>query len=61
MAVLATAFYYIAFAKGTALLLSSVAGILSGAIPLFNFVTALAFPINVRSVGGTPSASLAPS
>jgi drug/metabolite transporter (DMT)-like permease len=58
MAVLATAFYYIAFAKGTALLLSSVAGMLSGAIPLFSFVTALAFlrqePINVRSVGGTP-------
>jgi drug/metabolite transporter (DMT)-like permease len=57
MAVLATAFYYVAFAKGTALLLSSVAGMLSGAIPLFTFVTALAFlrqePINVRSVGGT--------
>jgi hypothetical protein len=50
-------FYCIAFAKGTALLLSSVAGMLSGAIPLFTFVTALAFlrqePINVRSVGGT--------
>ena len=57
MAVLATAFYYFAFAKGTALLLSSVAGMLSGAIPLFTFVTALAFlrqePINVRSIGGT--------
>jgi hypothetical protein len=34
MAVLATAFYYVVFAKGTALLLSSVAGVLSGAIPL---------------------------
>lgn len=57
MAVLATAFYYFAFAKGTALLLSSVAGMLSGAIPLFTFVTAWAFlrrePINARSVGGT--------
>lgn len=57
MAVLATAFYYLAFAKGTALLLSSVAGMLSGAIPLFTFVTAWAFlrrePINVRSIGGT--------
>lgn len=57
MSVLATAFYYFAFAKGTVLLLSSVAGMLSGAIPLFTFVTALAFlrsePINTRSVGGT--------
>jgi drug/metabolite transporter (DMT)-like permease len=57
MSVLATAFYYFAFAKGTALLLSSVAGMLSGAIPIFTFVTALVFlrqePINARSVGGT--------
>ena len=57
MALLATAFYYIAFAKGTALLLSSVAGMLSGAIPLFTFVTAAAFlreePLNIRSIGGT--------
>lgn len=57
MSVLATAFYYFAFAKGTVLLLSSVAGMLSGAIPLFTFVAALAFlrsePINTRSVGGT--------
>ncbi len=57
MAVLATAFYYLAFANGTALLLSSVAGMLSGAIPLFTFVTAWAFlrqePINIRSIGGT--------
>ena len=57
MAVLATAFYYFAFAKGTALLLSSVAGMLSGAIPLFTFVAALTFfrqeAINARSVGGT--------
>ena len=57
MALLATAIYYFAFAKGTALLLSSLAGMLSGAIPLFTFVAALAFlrsePVNVRSIGGT--------
>jgi drug/metabolite transporter (DMT)-like permease len=38
MSILATAFYYYAFAKGTALLPSSVAGMLSGASPLFTFV-----------------------
>lgn len=57
MALLATAIYYFAFAKGTVLLLSSVAGMLSGAIPLFTFVTAWVFlrdePINLRSVCGT--------
>jgi drug/metabolite transporter (DMT)-like permease len=57
MALLATAIYYFAFAKGTVLLLSSVAGMLSGAIPLFTFVTAWLFlrdePINLRSVCGT--------
>ena len=42
MSLLATAVYYYAFAKGTALLLSSVAGMLSGAIPLFSFVCAWA-------------------
>ena len=56
MSVLAMAFYYFAFAKGTVLLLSSVAGMLSGAIPLFTFVTAWLFlqeePLNRRSVGG---------
>jgi drug/metabolite transporter (DMT)-like permease len=40
MSLLATAVYYYSFAKGTALLLSSVAGMLSGAIPLFAFVCA---------------------
>ncbi|WP_263139837.1 DMT family transporter [Pseudomonas sp. RIT-PI-AD] len=40
MALLATAIYYLAFAQGTALLLSSVAGMLSGAIPLFTFACA---------------------
>jgi drug/metabolite transporter (DMT)-like permease len=40
MSLLATAVYYYAFAKGAALLPSSVAGMLSGAIPLFSFVCA---------------------
>ncbi|MGI4745639.1 MAG: DMT family transporter [Janthinobacterium lividum] len=57
MALLATAVYYLAFAKGTVLLLSSVAGMLSGAIPLFTFLTAWLFlrdePVNMRSVFGT--------
>lgn len=42
MSLLATVFYYYAFAKGASLLLSSVAGMLSGAIPLFAFVVAWA-------------------
>jgi drug/metabolite transporter (DMT)-like permease len=41
MSLLATVMYYFAFAKGAGLLLSSVAGMLSGAIPLFSFVCAL--------------------
>lgn len=40
MSLLATAVYYYAFAKGTALLPSSIAGMLSGAIPLFTFFCA---------------------
>jgi drug/metabolite transporter (DMT)-like permease len=43
MSLLATAVYYFAFAKGTALLPSSIAGLLSGAIPLFTFVCAWLF------------------
>ena len=50
MALLATSIYYFAFAKGTALLPSGIAGMLSGAIPLFSFLTAFVFlrqePIN---------------
>ncbi|RDK01732.1 DMT family transporter [Paraburkholderia lacunae] len=42
MSLLATVVYYYAFAKGAALLLSSVAGMLSGAIPLFSFLAAWA-------------------
>ena len=43
MSLLATAVYYFAFAKGTALLPSSIAGLLSGAIPLFTFICAWLF------------------
>lgn len=40
MALLATVIYYYAFAKGSSLLASGVAGMLSGAIPLVSFVCA---------------------
>ncbi|MGY2286506.1 DMT family transporter [Pseudomonas gingeri] len=43
MSLLATALYYYAFAKGAALLPSSVAGVLSGAIPLFTFICTALF------------------
>ncbi len=43
MSVLATSVYYFAFAAGTALLPSGIAGALSGAIPLFSFVAAAIF------------------
>jgi drug/metabolite transporter (DMT)-like permease len=43
MALLATVVCYYFYAKGTSLLLSSVAGLLSGAIPLFTFVCAFLF------------------
>jgi len=43
MALLATTIYYYGFAKGTSLLLSGVAGAVSGAIPLFSFVLAVLF------------------
>ncbi|PVG81813.1 EamA family transporter [Nocardioides gansuensis] len=43
MSLLATSVFYYAFAAGTALLPSGIAGALSGAIPLFTFVCALAF------------------
>jgi len=51
MALLATAFYYYAFAKGTHLLPSSVAGMLSGAIPLFTFVMTALFLKQERMTG----------
>ncbi|QXI26298.1 DMT family transporter [Pseudomonas vanderleydeniana] len=56
MSLLATTFYYLAFAKGAALLPSGIAGMLSGAIPLFSFMTACLFlqqeQINRLSVAG---------
>jgi drug/metabolite transporter (DMT)-like permease len=56
MSILATAFYYYAFAEGAHLLPSSVAGMLSGAIPLFTFlITALCLkqePVTARKVAG---------
>lgn len=56
MSLLATALYYYAYAKGTSLLLTSVAGMLSGAIPLFTFVACYLFlrdePLNARMTAG---------
>jgi drug/metabolite transporter (DMT)-like permease len=43
MGMLATAVYYYGYAKGVSLLLSGVAGAISGAIPLFSFVLAVLF------------------
>lgn len=43
MGMLATAVYYYCFVKGTSLLLSGVAGAVSGAIPLFTFLLAVLF------------------
>lgn len=58
MSLLATAVYYYAFAKGTALLPSSIAGMLSGAIPLITFFCAWLFlreeritPLKMAGVG----------
>ena len=62
MSILATVFYYYAFAKGTALLPSSVAGMLSGAIPLFTFVMTALFlkqePVTGRKIAGVVSGFL---
>lgn len=56
MSILATAFYYYCFAKGAALLLSGIAGAVSGAIPLFAFVMAILFipeeKASVRNITG---------
>ena len=56
MSLLATVFYYYAFAAGTARLPSGIAGMLAGAIPLFSFLTAWLFlreePLNGRSLSG---------
>jgi len=51
MSVLATSVYYFAFTAGTSLLASGIAGALSGAIPLFSFVSAA---VLLRSEQVTP-------
>jgi drug/metabolite transporter (DMT)-like permease len=51
MSVLATSAYYFAFAAGTSLLPSGIAGALSGAIPLFSFVSSA---VLLRSERVTP-------
>lgn len=43
MSVLATSFYYYGFVAGTALLPTSIAGLLSGSIPIFTFLCAAVF------------------
>ncbi|WP_036564473.1 DMT family transporter [Brucella intermedia] len=43
MSVLATTFYYYGFVAGTAVLPTSIAGLLSGSIPIFTFLAALLF------------------
>ena len=56
MSLLATVVYYYAFAHGAALLPSGIAGMLSGAIPLFTFVLAALFirnePVTRRKMVG---------
>lgn len=51
MSVLATSFYYYGFVAGTDLLPSSVAGLLSGAIPIFAFLSAAIFLRDERPTG----------
>lgn len=51
MSVLATSFYYYGFVAGTALLPSSVAGLLGGAVPVVTFLAALLFLRSERPNG----------
>ena len=56
MALIATVVYYYGFVKGSSLLPSAIAGVLSGAIPIFAFLIALIFlpdekPTLVRALG----------
>lgn len=51
MSVLATSFYYYGFVAGGALLPSSVAGLLGGAIPIVTFLTTLVFLRSERPNG----------
>jgi len=50
MSLLATTVYYFGFAKGASLLLSGLAGALSGSIPLFSFVLAICFIAEEKAV-----------
>jgi drug/metabolite transporter (DMT)-like permease len=43
MSVLATSFYYYGFVAGTTLIPTSIAGLLSGSIPIFTFICAFLF------------------
>jgi len=56
MAVLATAFYYLAIAEGTARLASGIAGVLGGSISLFTTIATLLFlrteKLNAMMLGG---------
>jgi drug/metabolite transporter (DMT)-like permease len=56
MSLLATSIYYFAFATGTSLLPSGIAGALSGAVPIVSFVAAAALlrsePVTPFSVAG---------
>jgi EamA-like transporter family len=58
MSLLATAVYYLAFATGTARLPSSIAGLLSGAIPLFTFICAWLF-LSEEHINMTKAAGVA--
>lgn len=51
MSVLATTFYYYGFVAGTARLPSSIAGLLSGSIPIFTFICAFLFLRQDRPTG----------
>ena len=55
MSLLAASVYYYAFAKGIAILPSSIAGILAGAIPFFTFIAALLFLILIPAMAGDGS------
>lgn len=58
MAALATAFYYFAIAKGTALLPSGVAGVLGGSIALFTTLATLLF-LRTERLNGLMAAGVA--
>ncbi|REG79447.1 DMT family transporter [Marinomonas pollencensis] len=51
MSVLATTFYYYGFVAGTARLPTSIAGLLSGSIPIFTFICAFLFLRQDRPTG----------